>query len=240
MKEAEILYYILKKFSQLKSPDGKFFYSVNKISLNGTKNYPIILEGARIKNIEELKEHFKTKIKIGEFLPISPRSSQLFGGGWDIEILGRRVNGKSCNSDQRKFIIEAKGGEPDNFNIRNYLIRALGQSLLVHNVKALSNTNICLAFPKSWQEKFKKLVENSKYKQLMKVFRRNRLFYDIEPFLKGKISNSNIEKIKNLIRSALPFDTTYLRIFFVDDDDGNVEIYEPSAKNLAKILWQRK
>ncbi|KKM98081.1 hypothetical protein LCGC14_1161560 [marine sediment metagenome] len=239
MREAEIIYYILKKFSQLKSHDGKFFYSVNKISLKGTKNYPIVLEGVQIKNIEDLKEYFKTKINRGEFLPMSPRRSQLFGPGWDIEILGKRVNGKICNSDQRKFIIEAKGGESNNSNIRNYIVRALGQSLLVHDVKALSNTNICLAFPKSWQEKFKKLVENSKYRQLMKVFRRNRLFYDLEPFLKGKISNSNIEKIKNLIRSALPFATTYLRIFFIDDD-GNVEIYGPSAKNLAKILWQRK
>lgn len=39
MKEAEVIYYILKQFSQLKSPNGEFFYSVAKILTRENQTY---------------------------------------------------------------------------------------------------------------------------------------------------------------------------------------------------------
>jgi len=235
LNEIQVIDYIIQKFSSFRSPRNKFYYSIKKISTNGLRSFPTTLAGHHISSISDLKSFFESQISTGIYMPKSPSSSKLFGNGWDLEILGRTLNGKSLNSDKRKFLIECKGGSSKDANITNYIIRALGQALFIHKVDAYSNTNICVAFPKSWQPRFIQIVDNDSYRLIMKIFHRNRLFIDIEPLLKGVLSTDDIEKIRKKIRKTIPFDTTYFRVLFVSDN-GNVEVYQPSGDNPSKIL----
>lgn len=240
MKEAEIIYNILKRFSQMKSINGKFLYSFRSISITGTKKYPIFLDGTQINDIEEYKNFIEVGINKGQLMSQNQHYSQIFNnGGWDIEILGEKINGKPPNSNQKEFLLEAKGGAPNDSNRSLYILRALGQAIFIHQVINSSNNNICVAFPKSWHDDYIHLVEKPNFRKLMKVFGRNQLCRNLKPFLKDGLSENEIKKVKDLIKNALPFDTYYIRVFFVDKD-GNVEIYQWNGKTRAKILWQRK
>lgn len=148
IKEAEIIFLLLKKFSTLRSKENNdFFYAVKGISISCTKGYPIKIEGTRMRNQKKLRKYIEQKISNNSFLPSAQTKAELFKkSSWDLEIIPNHSY-KTISSDQRNFLIEAKGGMIEDKNLGNYIIRAFGQALISHATKLIKNTNICLAFP---------------------------------------------------------------------------------------------
>lgn len=81
------------------------------------------------------------------------------------------------------------------------------------------------------------MTKNPKFQKILSVFGRNQLYYKVKKFLKNTLTDSEVQKIKELIINALPFNTIYIRIFFIDEN-GDVEIYQSNSKRTKK-LWQK-
>ncbi|MFX0010126.1 MAG: hypothetical protein ACFE9R_07415 [Candidatus Hermodarchaeota archaeon] len=203
-REANLVYLLLKHFSQIRIND-TYMYVPKRVSTSNLDSYPFYTneEGELTDNgLTEWKEKIQELFKPNDGIDFNTNST------FDIEISYSKGIVKSAA--KRHFYIEAKGDYINNgkpAGIKSKIQTGLGQLILAatqmdNGIKV--GSNLCLAIPFHWEKTLRSYIDGNKlFKKIMQVFGRENTNEGLDLvyfrfLLVNKPSNSNKDWVKVL------------------------------------------